>query len=172
MDTSLRGATATRQSRAARVTLDCSHGEVVCQDKMYLFVRLQPPLRPDRRSCRMARADRVKADPLGSPRSGLALTRSSTPSGLGGLGGSGGLTPFRQRSQVRAGLAIWFASQIKLTFGRRARRTAPIFRLRRAGSRGRGHSSLRLFEGHAIHRFVHPDRPRLIGPRRIGCRCE
>ena len=70
----------------------------------------------------MARADRVKADPLGSPRSGLALTRSSTPSGLGGLGGSGGLTPFRQRSQVRAGLAIWFASQIKLTFGRRTRR--------------------------------------------------
>src|ERR1700710_1548081 len=38
---------------------------------------------------------------------------------------------------------IWFACQIKLTFGRRAVATAPIFRLRRAGSRGRGHSSLR-----------------------------
>src|ERR1700704_6385119 len=40
-------------------------------------------------------------------------------------------------------LTIWFACQIKLTFGRRAVATAPIFRLRRAGSRGRGHSSLR-----------------------------
>ena len=24
------------------------------------------------------------------------------------------------------------------------------------------------FRSHAIHRFVHPDRPRLIGPRQIG----
>src|ERR1700745_4128696 len=119
---------ATKQSRVVRVALDCSHGEVVCQDKMYLFVRLQPPLRPDRRSCRMARADRVKADPLGSPRSGLALTRSSTPSGLGGLGGSGGLTPFLQRSQVRARFSILVSVQINIKFGRRARGNAPILR--------------------------------------------
>src|ERR1700740_1086306 len=89
-----RHASGTTQSSATLTTLDCSHGEVVCQDKMYLFVRLQPPLRPDRRSCRMARADRVKADPLGSPRSGFGLNRSSTPSGFGGLGGRGGVASF------------------------------------------------------------------------------
>jgi hypothetical protein len=41
---------------------------------IHLFVRLRPPLRPDRELCRMTRADQVKADPLGSPRSGLALS--------------------------------------------------------------------------------------------------
>jgi hypothetical protein len=51
----------------------------------------------------MARADRVKADPLGSPRSGLALTRSSTPSGCCGRAQVGGYFSFAWRSKVRAG---------------------------------------------------------------------
>ncbi len=45
--------------------------------------------------------------------------------------------------RVEPVVAIWFACQIKLTFGRRAAAAAPTFRLRRAGSRGRDHSSLR-----------------------------
>src|SRR5207248_843616 len=49
-----------------------------------LFVRLQPAFRPDRGVFWMARADRVKVGPLGPPRSGLTLTRASTPSGCGG----------------------------------------------------------------------------------------
>jgi len=45
--------------------------------------------------------------------------------------------------RVRAGLAIWVClpDQTHIRSSRRA--TAPGFRLRRAGSRGRGHSSLR-----------------------------
>ena len=40
----------------------------------HLFVRLRPPLRPDRGLCRMTRADQVKAGSLEPPRSGLALS--------------------------------------------------------------------------------------------------
>src|SRR5438132_5395104 len=48
----------------------------MCVSRMgsHLFVRLRPPLRPDRGVCRMTRADQVKAGPLGPPRSGLALS--------------------------------------------------------------------------------------------------
>src|SRR6266702_8931544 len=49
-------------------------GMCVSRISSHLFVRLQPPLRPDRGLCRMARADQVKAGPLGPPRSGLALS--------------------------------------------------------------------------------------------------
>jgi len=87
--------------------------------------------------------------PAGPPRSGLALTRSSTPSGWHGRGGSVGASSFRLSFGDLRFEPVWqsgFACQIKLTFGRRARRTAPRFRLRRAGSRGRSHSSLRLCE--------------------------
>ena len=49
-------------------------GMCVSRMSSYLFVRLRPPFRPDRGLCRMTRADQVKADPLGSPRSGLALS--------------------------------------------------------------------------------------------------
>src|ERR1700733_6061373 len=49
-------------------------------------------------------------------------------------------------------------SRNNLTFGRRVSATAPW----------EGESPLRYgFSGPAIHRFAHPDRPRLIGPRRI-----
>src|SRR2546423_14761895 len=65
------------------------------------------------------------------------------PSGSYGRGAAGANYSFGWRSKGRAGLTIWFAGQIKLTFGRRAIATAPTFRLRRAGSRGRDHSSLR-----------------------------
>src|SRR3954470_23352526 len=54
----------------------------------------------------------------------------------------GRTTPLVGDPRVEPVLTIWFAGQIKLTFGRRAIATAPTFRLRRAGSRGRGHSSL------------------------------
>src|SRR6266404_3011051 len=71
------------------------------------------------------------------------------------------------RSQVRAGLAIWVCmpdqthirssreancTKIPLAAGR-LERTKPFF--------------VAALRGHAIHRFVHPDRPRLIGPRRL-----
>src|SRR5436309_2174288 len=48
----------------------------MCMSRMssHLFVRLRPPLRPDRGVCRMTRADQVKAGTLGPPRSGLALS--------------------------------------------------------------------------------------------------
>jgi hypothetical protein len=49
-------------------------GMYVSRMRGHLFVRLRPPLRPDRGLCRMARADQVKAGPLGPPRSGLALS--------------------------------------------------------------------------------------------------
>src|SRR5258708_21660815 len=72
------------------------------------------------------------------------------------------------RSQVRAGLAIWVCmpdqthirssreancTKIPLAAGR-LERTKPFF--------------VAALRGPAIHRFVHPDRPRLIGPRRLG----
>lgn len=103
----------------------------------------RPALRPDRGSVKMARAEQVKADPLGSPRSGLALTWSSTPSGCCGRASAGRISPLVSDPRFEPVWQSGFACQIKLTFGRRAGRTAPTFRLRRAGSRGRGHSSLR-----------------------------
>src|SRR3954464_11555044 len=48
--------------------------------------------------------------------------------------------------RVEPVLTIWFACQIKLTFGRRAIATAPTFRLRRAGSKGRNHFFLGGFK--------------------------
>ncbi len=42
--------------------------------RSHLFVRLRPPLRPDRGLFRMTRADQVKAGPSGPPRSGWALS--------------------------------------------------------------------------------------------------
>src|SRR2546429_6931202 len=71
------------------------------------------------------------------------------------------------RSQVRAGLAIWVCmpdqthirssreancTKIPLAAGR-LERTKPFF--------------VAALRGHAIHRFVHPDPPRLIGPPRL-----
>ena len=57
-------------------------------------------------------------------------------------------------------------SRNNLTFSRRVSATAPFALSQAVGSRGE--SPLRYgFSGPAIHRFAHPDRPRLIGPRRI-----
>ena len=50
---------------------------------------------------------------------------------------------FGQRSKVRAGLAIWVCLPDQTHIRSSPEATAPQFRLRRAGSRGRGHSSLR-----------------------------
>src|SRR6202047_5678426 len=71
-------------------------GMCVSRMSSHLFVRLRPPLRPDRGLCRMARADQVKAGPLGPPRSGLGLELSEHAIMLGrsgtigapGVGGS------------------------------------------------------------------------------------
>src|SRR5665213_2818779 len=49
-------------------------GMCVSRLSSHLFVRLRPPLRPDRGLFSMTRADQVKAGPLGPPRSGLALS--------------------------------------------------------------------------------------------------
>src|SRR6266404_5828770 len=83
--------------------------------------------------------------PAGPPRSGLALTRSSTPSGWHGRGGSVGASSIRSSREANC-------TKIPLAAGR-LERTKPFF--------------VAALRGHAIHRFVHPDRPRLIGPRRL-----
>ena len=138
---------ATKQSRVWGAALDCSHGDGVCQGGWsalcsiagQLFVptmelwrwRAQVLSRPARRAA--------------AKRLGLDLTEHGIR--LWWSGARGLITP--SSSTIQGSSRFWqsgFACQIKLTFGRRARRTAPIFRLRRAGSRGRDHSSLRLFE--------------------------
>src|SRR5260221_2121299 len=48
-------------------------GMCVSRMSSHLFVRLRPPLRPDRGLCRMPRADQFKARPVGPPRSGVGL---------------------------------------------------------------------------------------------------
>ena len=66
---------ATKQSiHPAAVSGLLTWGMCVSRMDSHLFVRLRPPLRPDRGVCRMTRADQVKAGPLGPPRSGLALS--------------------------------------------------------------------------------------------------
>lgn len=58
--------------------------------------------------------------------------------------------------------ATWsFPHQIKLTFGRRSRRLHQYPACGGWGSKGRDHSSIRLF-GHMVVRFVRPDRPEMI----------
>src|SRR5438552_12122762 len=64
-------------------------GMCVSRMSSHLFVRLRPPLRPDRGLCRMARADQVKAGPLGPPRSGLGLELSEHAIMLGRSGAIG-----------------------------------------------------------------------------------
>src|ERR1700756_3327090 len=61
------------QSRACGPGL-LTWGMCVSRMSSHLFVRLRPPLRPDRGLCRMTRADQVKVGPLGPPRSGLTLS--------------------------------------------------------------------------------------------------
>ena len=83
--------------------------------------------------------------PEGALRSGLALTRSSTPSGCCGRGGSGPeLLSFAIQGSSRFTDLVCMPDQTHIRSSHEA--TAPTFRLRRAGSRGRGHSSLRLFK--------------------------
>src|ERR1700730_4880847 len=65
---------AKQSKRAASKSGLLTWGMCVSRMSSHLFVRLRPPLRPDRGLCRMARADQVKAGPLGPPRSGLALS--------------------------------------------------------------------------------------------------
>src|SRR5260221_14063743 len=89
-------------------------GMCVSRMSSHLFVRLRPPLRPDRGLCRMARADQVKAGPLGPPRSGLGLELSehaillgrSGTIGAPGVGGS-----------VRASAILAFSIQGSSRFG-------------------------------------------------------
>src|SRR5260221_14190886 len=89
-------------------------GMCVSRMSSHLFVRLRPPLRPDRGLCRMARADQVKAGPLGPPRSGLGLELSEHAIMLGrsgtigapGVGGS-----------VRASAILALAIQGSSRFG-------------------------------------------------------
>jgi hypothetical protein len=104
----------------------------------------RPALRPDlgrwwrwraqstSRSARRAAAKRLDLDVIEHAirlvGSGAGLLHSSSCSAISGS------SRFGQSG---------FACQIKLTFGRRAVTAAPTFRLRRAGSRGRDHSSLR-----------------------------
>ena len=127
-------------------------GMCVSRMSSHLFVRLRPPLRPDRGLCRMARADQVKAGPLGPPRSGLGLELSEHAIMLGrsgtigapGVGGSvraSAILAFAIQGSSRFGDLGCLPDQTHIRSSREA--TAPQFRLRRAGSRGRGHSSLR-----------------------------
>jgi hypothetical protein len=91
----------------------------------------------------MARADRVKVGPSGPPRSGLTLTRSSTPSGCYGRGEWPIALFCFSDPWVRAVSTIWVCLPDQTHIRSSHTATAPRFRLRRAGSRGRGHSSLR-----------------------------
>src|SRR3982074_1532659 len=118
----------------------------------HLFVRLRPPRRPDRGVGSMARADQVKAGPFGAAAQRLGLELSEHAIMLGRSGTTG--AP-RVGGSVRTSAILAFAIQGSSRFGdlgclpdqtyiRSSREaTAPQFRLRRAGSRGRGHSSLR-----------------------------
>jgi len=126
--------------------LDCSHGDGVCQGGWsalcsiagQLFVptvevwrwRAQIRSRPVRRTA--------------AKRLGLEVIEHVIRLRWSGVSGMD--TPW---SAILGSSRFWqsgFTCQIKLTFGRRAMRTAPTFRLRRAGPRGRSHSSLRLCE--------------------------
>jgi hypothetical protein len=126
--------------------LDCSHGDGVCQGGWpalcsiagQLFVpttelqgwRAQVKSRPVRRTA----AERLGLDLI---EHAIRLMRSDKCR-------SSGLS--RQRSKVRAGFGnlVCLPDQTHIRSSRGA--TAPQFRLRRAGSRGRDHSSLRLLK--------------------------
>ena len=164
---SLRGAFAPKQSRVARVALDCSHGDEVCQGIWsalgsiagQLFVPTTRLLRwraqIGSRPALWAAAQRLGLDAiehairlLWSERRALNVPIISDL----GFEPFGNLVCMPDQTHIRSSLDA----------------TAPIFRLRRAGSRGRGHSSLRRLK--PSNPSVRP--PGSAGadqPRRIGC---
>ena len=158
-----------KQSRATRVALDCSHGDGVCQGSRQLFVRLQGQLfvptmklwrwraQVKSRPARRAAAKRLGLDlsehAIRLLRFGRKWRSNSFFDGDLGFEPVGNLVCEPDQTHIRSSRGA-SCTNIPLAAGR-LERTRPLF--------------VAAFYGHAIHRFVHPDRPRLIGPRRIGC---
>jgi hypothetical protein len=87
--------------------------------------------------------------------------------GVGGAVRASAILAFAIQGSSRFGDLGCLPDQTHIRSSREA--TAPGFRLRRAGSRGRGHSSLRRLK--PCNPSVRPpgsDLPRLIGPRQMG----
>src|SRR5436309_14327454 len=89
-------------------------GMCVSRMSSHLFVRLRPPLRPDRGLRRMARADQVKAGPFGAAaqRLGLDLSEHAIM-----LVRSGTIGTRRVGGSVRASVILAFAIQGSSQFG-------------------------------------------------------
>src|SRR6267378_3139419 len=106
--------------RSEAVQLCCGEAGLLtwgmCVSRMssHLFVRLRPPLRPDRGVCRMARADQVKAGPFGAAAQRLGLELSEHAIMLGRSGTTG--AP-RVGGSVRTSAILAFAIQGSSRFG-------------------------------------------------------
>jgi hypothetical protein len=123
--------------------MDCSHGELACQGGDRLFVRLlaSSSCRPYEVFGWRAQIGSRPARRAAAKRLGLDLSEHAIR--LLCSGANRQITPFDDDPRAEPVWQSGFACQIKLTFGRRGIATAPTFRLRRAGSRGRDQSSLR-----------------------------
>src|SRR5258708_13896783 len=83
-------------------------GMCVSRMSSHLFVRLRPPLRPDRGLCRMTRADQVKAGPFRAAAQRLGLELSEHVIMLGWSGTTGAA---RVGGSVRAFAILAFSIQ-------------------------------------------------------------
>ena len=167
---------APRGNPEAKARLDCSHGNVCVKDEHSPFCSTAATsssrpraVQDDARRSSQGRPFRAAAQRLG-------LELSEHVIMLGRLGTTG--AP-RVGGSVRASAILAFAIQGSSRFGdlgclpdqthiRSSRgATAPGFRLRRAGSRGRGHSSLRRLK--PCNPSVRPPgSSELIGPRQMS----